>query len=86
MPRVHVSSIISGSFIWNQKCFVQKAHTKKKGTMFLIPFFLRRAGLKKIEHVCYAMFSFPNKWDLYSIINNDPLQTCEGYRQIQIRF
>lgn len=79
MPRAHVSSIISDRFLRNQKCFVQKAQTKSKDTLFLIPFFLRRAFLKKTEHVCYAMFSFPNKWHLYSITNNARPQTCEGY-------
>ena len=57
-----------------------------KDALFLIHLFLRREVLKKIEHVCYAMFSFPYKLDLYSIINNDRPQTCEGYRQLQIRF
>ena len=52
----------------------------------MIPLFLRRAVLKKIEHICYGMLTFPNKRDFYSIINNDRPQTCEGYRQNQIRF
>jgi hypothetical protein len=52
----------------------------------MTPFFLRRAVLKKIEHICYGIFTFPNKWDFYLIINNYRPQLAKVTDKIKFDF